>query len=141
MTRWMTAVIVLFLLTSGALARQARPGAAAPRQDYASGEYLYRAFCASCHGSHGAGDGIVASILRVPPPNLTTIASRNGGEFPAEQVSRTIDGRRTTVAHGPGEMPIWGDVLKITEGQSEAVVAKRIAALVTFVESLQAKPH
>jgi mono/diheme cytochrome c family protein len=140
MTRWLTAAMVLCLLSGGALA-QARPGAAAPRQDYSSGEYLYRAFCASCHGPHGAGDGMAASILRVPPPNLTTIALRHRGEFPAEQVSRTIDGRRPLVAHGPGEMPIWGDVLKITEGQSEAVVARRIFALVTYVESLQAKPQ
>src|SRR5262245_63298397 len=98
MTRYVTAVIVLSMLTSGALARQARRGAAPPRQDYTSGEYLYRAFCASCHGPQGAGDGVVASTLRVPPPNLTTIALRNGGEFPAEQVSGTIDWTRTHVA-------------------------------------------
>jgi mono/diheme cytochrome c family protein len=111
-----------------------------PKQDYNSGEYLYRAFCASCHGSHGTGDGSVANILRVPPSNLTQIARRNGGVFPRDRIFAAIDGRQTVRGHGPGEMPIWSDVLKTTESQNEAVIRKRLDALVTYVESLQSPP-
>jgi hypothetical protein len=37
-------------------------------------------------------------------------------------------------------MPVWGDVLLRMEGQNEAVVRSRVAALVSYVESLQSAP-
>jgi mono/diheme cytochrome c family protein len=138
--RWLSVTIALALCTVAAAAQQRRPDAATPRQDYNSAEYVYRVFCASCHGPGGKGDGAVAGILRVPPPDLTTITARGGGSFPADQIYRAIDGREIVAAHGRREMPIWGDVLKITEGQSEAVIRKRITALVAYLESLQTKP-
>ena len=124
---------------ASALAIAQRPAAdlRPPKQDYNSGEYLYRAFCASCHGSRGSGDGVVASILRVAPSDLTSIARRNSGTFPRDQVFSAIDGRAKVAGHGSGEMP---DVLKKTEGQSETIIRKRIDALVAYVESLQSPP-
>ena len=35
-------------------------------------------------------------------------------------------------------MPVWGDVLRVTEGHDERTIAARIEALVTYLESLQA---
>jgi mono/diheme cytochrome c family protein len=67
------------LHAAAAWARESR--AATPHQDYNSGEYLYRVFCASCHG--GAGDGSVAAILHVPPADLTAIARRNARQLSA----------------------------------------------------------
>jgi hypothetical protein len=55
-------------------------------------------------------------------------------------VFAAIDGRQSVRAHGPGEMPVWGDVLSRTEGQNEAVVRSRINTLVSYLESLQATP-
>lgn len=124
---------------AGAAAQAPKGNTGSPHQDYNSGEYLYHAFCASCHGDHGAGNGPVADILHVRPSDLTTIAGRNGGVFPRDRVHATIDGRTSLKGHGPGEMPIWGDVLKATEGRDEATIAKRIAALVAYVESIQVK--
>ena len=109
------------------------------RQDYNSGPYLYGAFCASCHGVRGAGDGVVADILRVRPPDLTAIAKRNGGTFPRDRVYAAIDGRQKVTGHGHADMPVWGDVLKTTEGQNEAVIKKRIDAVVEYLESIQTK--
>src|SRR5262245_65564733 len=82
----------------GAVARQ-------PRQDYNSGEYLYRVFCASCHGARGTGDGAVAELLRLPPANLTLISAKNGGAFPRARVYAAIDGRQKVNGHGPAQMP------------------------------------
>ena len=110
-----------------------------PRQDYNSGDYLYRVFCASCHGVGGAGDGVVADILRVRPPDLTAIARRNSGTFPRDRIYAAIDGRQKVAGHGHADMPVWGDVLKRTEGQDEPLVKKRIDALVAYLESIQAK--
>lgn len=139
--RWLAAAAAAAWLGAVTIgAQQPRAPEQAPRQDYNSGEYLYRAFCASCHGARGAGDGVVADLLRIPPPNLTTIARRNGGSFPAEQVYRAIDGRHAITAHGARQMPVWGDVLQVTEGQNETVIRKRIEALVSHLESIQSKP-
>src|SRR5688572_16504094 len=59
-----------------------------------SGPELYARLCASCHGAEGLGDGPVASLIEGGVPDLTRIAARaDGGEFPAEDVHRIIDGR------------------------------------------------
>jgi mono/diheme cytochrome c family protein len=74
-----------------------------------SGPTLYNAYCASCHGIRGKGDGPVASQLKMPPPDLTRIALSNGGKFPREAVEKIITGESPrTAAHGTREMPVWG---------------------------------
>lgn len=75
--------------------------------DYSGGE-LYDRFCAACHGGEGRGDGPVGRRLNVAVPDLTRIAERNDGRFPAGDVAATIDGRSLVVAHGTRAMPVWG---------------------------------
>jgi mono/diheme cytochrome c family protein len=108
------------------------------RVDHQSGAYLFRAFCASCHGQSGKGDGIVADLLKQPPPDLRQLSSRAGGTFPRDAVIRAIDGRTAPRAHG-AEMPIWGDRFQVTEGQSERVIKERIEALASHIQSIQMK--
>ena len=72
--------------------RQERP----QKQDYNSGEYLHRTHCASCHGQTGRGDGPAASTFQKPLPDLATLSSRAGGQFPRAEVTRIIDGRQKT---------------------------------------------
>lgn len=73
-----------------------------------SGAQLYGQLCASCHGVGGKGDGPVALLIKTGVPDLTRLAYRDGGEFPAEDVRRTIDGRFDRPAHGSRDMPVWG---------------------------------
>ena len=122
-------------VATGTVAEQVKP----PRVDYSSGVYLYKTFCASCHGESAKGDGPVAAMLNTRPPDLTAIAARAGGRFPRTEVSTAIDGRRGVRGHGSAEMPVWGDVLKVTEGHDDAIVKRRIDALVMHLESLQVK--
>ena len=68
-------------------------------------------YCGACHGAQAKGDGIVSPFMRPTPPDLTTIAQRNGGTFPTEQVERTVDGREMLHAHGTPTMPVWGTIL------------------------------
>ncbi len=110
-----------------------------PRPDYNSGEYLYRTFCASCHGESGRGDGPVADLLRRPAPDLTAIAARAGGTFPRDTIVAVVDGRTAVASHGPREMPVWGDVLRVVE-PDDATTRRRIDALVKYVESMQRSP-
>ena len=100
---------------------------------------LYRFYCASCHGREGKGDGPVASALNRLPADLTTIAKRNGGRFPADRVERFVSGdREPTVAHGPAEMPVWGPIFQALDPR-DALNRIRIANVVAFIESMQSK--
>jgi mono/diheme cytochrome c family protein len=101
------------------------------------GRQLFVNHCAACHGATGEGDGPVASALRGAVPNLRTLATRNGGEYPADAVAAYIDGRSPRVAHGDRLMPIWGDVFAVTQGGDEAAIALRIEALVELIRELQ----
>lgn len=100
----------------------------------------YRELCASCHGPEGQGDGSVAPLLRTPPPDLTRIAARRGGRFPAADLRDWIDGRFIPSAHGTREMPVWGLVLGegYPEGElEEEAVRGRIEALLAYLEAIQ----
>lgn len=102
--------------------------------------------CAACHGERGKGDGPVAELLLVKPPDLTTVSQRHGGEFPAAWVYRVVDGRNEMRPHGSMEMPIWGDryraealqnlTLPLSVG-ADAIVHGRILSLVFYLELIQ----
>lgn len=106
------------------------------------GKKAYEEHCASCHGISGKGDGALRVHLVKAPPNLTTLAKRNGGVFPRERVRETIDGRTSTEIgpHGTREMPIWGQVYRTQDTQSaDYPVRNRVDSLVDFLARLQEK--
>lgn len=110
------------------------------------GAVTYALSCAVCHGEAGHGDGEMADELAVPAADLTGIAQRNGGVFPAERVAEVIRGGSAVTTHG-GQMPAWGLVfLKDPAGPADGqpatstAVERRIAELVASLESIQAKP-
>lgn len=99
-------------------------------------------YCAPCHGVGAKGDGPVAPALAKRPADLTRIAARRGGEFPAGEIARIIDGRFEIASHGTREMPVWGE--RFAEevpdpGLSEEIARGRIAVLVEYLKSIQAE--
>ena len=79
-----------------------------------------------------------ASTIKIQPPNLRTLAKRNGGQFPRDAVEAYIDGRKPVEAHGDRLMPVWGDFLQMpSDNGSQEPVRRRIAALADFIERLQ----
>jgi hypothetical protein len=64
-------------------------------QDIDLGKMNYESNSAACHGQSGKGDGPVSVELRAKPTDLTLIAKRNGGVFPAEVLYQIIDGKKT----------------------------------------------
>ncbi len=106
-----------------------------------SGELLFRTHCAVCHGTDGRGDGPLSDVLTFRPADLTRIAARSGGAFPAERVQAIIDGRRRVKGHGGSGMPIWGDAFKSPEdGYGERTVKEKIGALVEYLRGRQSPP-
>ena len=109
------------------------------------GHQLYRQYCGACHGPEARGDGVASSLMRPPPPDLTQLAAKHGGQFPKELVIKTIDGREMPRAHGDPAMPIWGQVLRehleaggAQEPGVEQRVQDRIAAITDYLRSIQA---
>jgi hypothetical protein len=105
------------------------------------GQDLFAFYCAPCHGPGGKGDGPVAPSLKMRPADLTTIAKRSGGTFPAARVQSQITGTGTTliVSHGTREMPVWGPIFRALDPNSDAMNEFRIANLIRHLESLQLK--
>ena len=101
-----------------------------------NGKDSFDAYCASCHGAGGHGDGPLAGALRRKPADLTMLARRNHDVFPRDRVRADLSGvGRTVAAHGPTEMPIWGSLFRVFE--PDARVRVRIENLVNYLETLQ----
>ena len=100
------------------------------------GRDLYRAYCASCHGQEGKGNGPAASALKAMVPDLTVIAKNNGGKFPVARVQRIILGEGMIASHGSREMPVWGPIFHQIEDDVDRGNV-RLDNLVKYLESLQ----
>ncbi|MDF0600329.1 cytochrome c [Psychromarinibacter sp. C21-152] len=131
MRRWMMA---LGLAVAG-------PAAA---QEVDTGEALFRAHCAACHGVDATGKGPLAAMLTVPVADLTVLAARNGGEFPLLDVIRTVDGRSILAAHG-GPMPVFGPMTgggsAVVDGPEGTVLETTgdIVKIAEYLATLQAE--
>lgn len=121
------------------------PVAAADAPNPVFGEIIFGFSCAICHGETARGDGPMQRALKIAVPDLTGIAARNGGSFPAQKVRLTIYGGAGAPAH-IGQMPAWGDVFERgldDAGQSDtnakqSLIERRIEDLVAYLETLQA---
>ena len=111
-----------------------------------SGALIFKQYCAVCHGPGGKGDGPVATALKVPPPDLTTLAQRHDGKFPDDYVSNVLKNGVKNPAHGSGEMPVWGPIFDtmnrwkaLCPGMDETPVTLRITNLTNYLKSIQKK--
>jgi hypothetical protein len=139
------AAVWLFMLlvgTSGPVqAQQTGRGNPPLVPDTMYGPDLFKFYCAPCHGRDGKGHGPVASVLKTSPSDLTQIAKRNGGVFPADRVEVLVTnglGADPLQAHGTPEMPVWGPVFRSLD-PSDARVRVRIANLIAYLDAIQAK--
>jgi mono/diheme cytochrome c family protein len=116
-------------------------GACAPEPVPAPGASAYQDYCAICHGTRALGDGPVAAELKVPPPDLTRLAARNGGVFPMRAVADTVYGFA-----GKHEADLMPEFSPLLDGPDVAVPAPhgrdevmpmRLAEVVTYLETLQ----
>jgi mono/diheme cytochrome c family protein len=102
-----------------------------------SGEQTYKQYCAACHGANAKGNGPLASLLKTPPSDLTTLAKRHLGKFPYDYVSSVLEFGPGLSAHGSSDMPTWGPIFRYFDKQNERVVQQRIKNLCNYLASLQ----
>jgi mono/diheme cytochrome c family protein len=127
----------------------AQPTAESPEQ---TGAQLYTTYCASCHGVSGLGDGPLAMVLTVKPFDLTRLGEKYGRPLPTDRIAEFIDGRSDVKAHGPREMPVWGEQLYRGEtGKSpapdspsgrvrEAARRGAIELIIAYLDTIQLPP-
>lgn len=139
--RWtvLIAIVALALLASAQEATKEIKHVPVRPISAASGQDMYKSYCAVCHGVDGTGNGPAAQALKVPPPDLTQLAQKNDGKYPALKVSAVIRGEDALAAHGSKEMPIWGKLFWSMSGGHGSEVQQRVANLNKHIESLQKK--
>lgn len=139
---------ILALSVAASVALCISAGVRAGEEDFTVtfGKAEFGKHCAVCHGLNGMGDGALADLLTLPPPDLTKISQRNNGKFPILDIYQAIDGRRGLRAHGTMEMPLWGNYYKRDASETlhgphevnyEEIVHGRILALVYYLQSIQ----
>ena len=101
-----------------------------PMTSAACGEEMFQVYCSSCHGRDAKGGS---------GPNLTTLAKRNNGKFPALMVRETIRGETRVDEHGPKDMPAWGVAFRYVGSGSRLEIDVRINNLTEYIRSLQEK--
>lgn len=108
------------------------------------GRQLYRAYCVTCHGMEGSGDGPMTQVLTIAPPDLSRLSVDNDGVFPVSRVVARIDGRMPILGHG-GPMPVFGDLFDGEAGALDSetgapiLTSRAMVAVVAYLETLQAE--
>lgn len=105
----------------------------------ASGQEMFKQYCAPCHGTDGRGKGPAASAMKVPPPDLTQLSKTHEGKFPGNTVASVLKFGNGPSAHGSADMPVWGPLFLSLDKYHDSAVQQRISNLVTYIEGIQAK--
>ncbi|CUH42775.1 MULTISPECIES: cytochrome c [Ruegeria] len=107
-----------------------------------AGKTLYMQHCVSCHGVDGKGDGPAAVRLSTKPADLTKIAARRDGMWPALEVMEILSGySRNTLPRE--DMPVIVDILdhemsEFDPGNSEPfLMPTKLIEIANYLEALQ----
>jgi mono/diheme cytochrome c family protein len=145
--KFISLAAILVTISAFALAQDAAPAQAAPTVKHVpiaqtsptSGKDMFNSYCAVCHGTDGKGGGPAASALKTPPIDLTTLTQKSGGKYPAAHVASVIRGQAEMPSHGSKDMPVWGPLFSSISQGHESQVQQRVANLVAYIGTLQAK--
>ncbi|HZY60454.1 MAG TPA: hypothetical protein VFE56_11860, partial [Candidatus Binataceae bacterium] len=72
-----------------------------------------------------------------PPANLRLLSERYGNPLPVDQIARFIDGRADIKAHGPRDMPVWGEEARKNPDGSTRKLRDWVADVVAYLQSIQ----
>lgn len=144
--RFISVAVLLLTISALAVAQQA-PAKTPPTVRHVpitntpshSGKEMFSSYCAVCHGKDGKGDGPAASAMKTAPTDLTVLAQKNSGKYPSAHVASVIRGQAVLPSHGSADMPVWGPLFSSISQGHESTVQQRIANLVEYIGTLQAK--
>jgi mono/diheme cytochrome c family protein len=131
------ATLLLALYAFGVRDNWAQDQNRLPADYVPSGGQMYKQYCAACHGADARGIGPVKRALRIPAPDLTTLAKRHNGKFPYAYVVGVLRFAPGVPSHGSGQMPMWGPLFEYYYNQNSA--QQRISNLCDYLAALQEK--
>jgi len=145
------AVVLAVLALAAGVAAQSPPRAAAPPAiiivnapptTAVDGSVLFEAYCASCHGVAGRGNGPAARALATPVPDLTTYADRHGGDCLMRVLAALQAGHRSRneprVSQQDLDMPNWEPIFR-SLAADRGTGQLRLRNVATYVVQLQVK--
>src|SRR5262249_20590301 len=120
--------LVLFLLFAqlAAKAGSSLQGARVLPVTAVSGQEMFMAYCAECHGLEGKAGRPAGVTMGVPAPDLTVLSRKNNGRFPYAVVRDAIRGENHRALYKSGEMPPWGHLFRYLGSGSQMEVDVRI---------------
>ena len=62
----------------------------------ASGDEMFKSYCAVCHGVDAKGKGPAAGELKTAVPDLTTMTKRHEGKYPSDYVIQVLQNGPST---------------------------------------------
>lgn len=127
---------ILWFWSPGSMGEQSSAENAASLTPVTVGQEMFRAYCASCHGLDGRGNGPASAALKTQPPDLTRLSQSHGGTFPSDLVTNVIEGERVIVSHGSREMPVWGHAFR-NVNSDERMAKLKVQNLTAYIESIQ----
>jgi len=144
--KFISLAVILVTISALAVAQQA-PAQTSPTVKHVpisnasptSGKEMFNSYCAVCHGTDGKGNGPAASAMKTPPIDLTLLAQKNSGKYPAAHVGAVIRGQAGPSSHGNADMPVWGPLFSSISQGHAGQVQQRVANLVDYIGTLQAK--
>ena len=107
--------------------------------DIRKGRELYLEHCAACHGIKADGHGPLEHELASPPADLRLLSRKYGNPLREDQIARFMDGRADVKAHGPRDMPVWGEEMwQYPEGSGNPnQVSDSVAHTIHYLQSIQ----
>jgi mono/diheme cytochrome c family protein len=142
MRKWMCLVVVL--CSWNALSAD-HPTTTRPdptkRTAWASGQRVYRDYCAACHGEKGDGNGPAAAACKQKPADLRMLATHNEGKFPYKYFYSMMQFGTLlpTPAHGSSDMPVWMPLFYPVDQSHKAIAEQRMRDIAGYIASLQVK--
>ncbi len=139
MMRWCSAAAAACVIVTGLSARAVTTSdESQARAQAAYGHDVYVFCCATCHGQDGSGHGATVGRLATAPADLTALARRNGGVFPAARVYLVLTGteRQVDDLGISGDMPSWRR--RFLEIDATGILLReRASSLVDYLQSIQ----
>ena len=104
--KFISVAVGLAMLLTLAIAQQAATAPSTPtvkhvpinRAPVNSGKDMFNSYCAVCHGTDAKGAGPAASAMKTNPVDLTALAKKSGGKYPASHVAAVLRGQAITAS-------------------------------------------
>jgi hypothetical protein len=147
---FITVVLAVLALAAGVAAQSPSRATAPPTviivnarpTNSVDGATLFQAYCASCHGATGRGNGPAARALSVPVPDLTHYSEVHEGDCLMRVIGTLQTGHRRPnepkVLERDLDMPNWEPIFKSLSSDPVAGYL-RLRNVSAYVVTIQAK--